>query len=180
MPQADQYPTRDAILTAPFPLFGLPAEWQGARHVVAVERSDGRLTGAILGHGDPDQPGALRPSGPWLKVEISDLSASARPVWEEGPLWQHAAEQLLGKIASPPEGLGKEQARRLAEDVRQEAPGPDSQEWRPVEVEVDRQSHQFRRFERGDHWAAVGHVGEVFLSIYAYRFPVIGLRLGPV
>jgi hypothetical protein len=178
MPLPGGYLAYEAILDAPFPLFGLAPAWRGARHVVAVEGSDGRLTSAILGHGDPSRPGSPWPGGPWLKVESSDLSAAARPIWDEGLLWQRTAEQLLGMIGSPPDGLGKVRARRLAAEIqRRAAPGPDSPAWRALQVQVDGQPYQFRRLEDGDYWAAGGHVGDVFLGIYAHRFPAVGLRL---
>jgi hypothetical protein len=80
-------------------------------------------------------------------------------------------------IGSPPEGLGKVRARRLAAEIQRRAPGPDSPAWRPLRLEIDGQPYQFRRLEYGDYWAAGGHVGDAFVSIYAHRFSAVGLRL---
>jgi hypothetical protein len=166
----------DEILTAPFPLYGLSADWGGPRYLVGFQRSDGRLTGVILSHGDPRRPSAPQADGPWLEVETMDLAVPDIS-WSGGLLLRAIAERLLEHALTPPEGMGKERALRLAEEIQRQIPDPDSPRWRPLDVDIDRRPHRFQSLEQGEHWAAGGQVGAVLLLVAGYRFPMAEVRL---
>jgi hypothetical protein len=70
----------ERFLAAPFPLYGLPSAWPGARHLGGWAgrwtKGQGPVTTALsLGHGDP-----LTDQGPQLRVEVSVEQVDSDPV----------------------------------------------------------------------------------------------------
>jgi hypothetical protein len=148
---------------APFPLYGLPPAWPGARYLGGWEGSSGRrqrpvTTALSLAHGDP-----LTDQGPELRVEtrVEQVDTDRR----------HLAEELWLRAAPPDQDLAAH-VERLAGARRRPDPA-----WSQVTIPVDGRPVAFAWLAEGRHWVALAEVDGRTLTLHGRDLPVESVEL---
>jgi hypothetical protein len=146
---------------APFPLYGLPPAWPGARYLGGWEGSSGRgqrpvTTALSLAHGDP-----LTDQGPELRVEtrvkhVDTDQVMAVPLESQ----RYLAEELWLRAAPPDHDLPAH-VERLAAARRRPDPA-----WSQVTIPVDGRPVAFEWLADGRHWVARAELDESTLTLH--------------
>ena len=158
---------------APFPLYGLPPSWTGARFLggwaaqrdyrAGVERT----TSMQLGHGD-----RLADRGPLLLVEVD---ANAWPRLNPPNLAERLAHAGAGAGPGPatPTGPGPAGAAASPAAVGAEAGSAVER----VEIPVDGAPVSFELLGDGRHWVAQGERGDLVVTLEARDLPLAQVQL---
>jgi hypothetical protein len=160
---------------APFPLYGLPPAWPGARHLGGWEGSWAKgqrpvTTALSLGHGDP-----LTEEGPQLRVEVRVEHEDTGQVTTMRLQSRRDLTEELWLRAAPP-------AHDLAEHVGQLAAArrrPDPA-WSQVTIPVDGRPVAFEWLAEGRHWVARAELDDRTLTLHGRDLPVASVELAQV
>jgi hypothetical protein len=156
---------------APFPLYGLPPAWPGARHLGGWEGSWAKgqrpvTTALSLGHGDP-----LAEEGPQLRVEVRvEHEDSGQRLQSRREL----AEELWLRAAPPIHDLA-EHIGQLAAARRRPDPA-----WSQVTIPVDGRPVAFQWLAEGRHWVARAELDDRTLTLHGRDLPVESVELAQV
>ena len=157
---------------APFPLYGLPSAWPGARYLGGWEGSSGKgrrpvTTALSLAHGDP-----LTDQGPELRVETGAEQMDTDQAMA-GPLQsrRHLAEELWLRAAPPDQELAAH-VERLAAARRRPDPA-----WSQVTIPVAGRPVAFDWLAEGRHWVARAELDDHTLTLHGRDLPVESVEL---
>jgi hypothetical protein len=157
---------------APFPLYGLPPAWPGARYLGGWEggwaKGQRPVTTALsLAHGDP-----LTDQGPELRVEVrvEHVDTEQVPAVRHQHR-RHLAEELRLRVALPTHDLAKDVERVAAARHR---PDP---AWSQVTIPVDGRPVAFDWLAEGRHWVARAELDDRTLTLHGRDLPIESVEL---
>jgi hypothetical protein len=157
---------------APFPLYGLPAAWAGARYLGGWEggwtKGQRPVTTALsLAHGDP-----LTDQGPELRVEVRVEHVDTEQVMTvRHQSRRHLAEELRLRAAPPAHDLA-EHIDQLAATRRRPDPV-----WSQATIPVEGQPAAFEWLAEGRHWVARAELDDRTLTLYGRDLPIESVEL---
>jgi hypothetical protein len=157
---------------APFPLYGLPPAWPGARHLGGWEggwaRGQRPVTTALsLGHGEP-----LADQGLQLRVEVRVERVDTEQVMTVRVQSRRDLAEELWLQAAPPARTHAEHFHQLAAARRRPDPA-----WSQVTIPVDGQPVGFWWLAEGRHWVARTELDDRTLTLHARDLPVESVEL---
>lgn len=161
--------TEESFRSLPFPLYGLPPTWRGARFIGGHGRSGRIITSASLGHADRSP---LDPEVSELRVKVTPSPEHTSRHGDEFTHWLAHATAPDPPLDATPEEIARWhiQIERAARALMQEV-------WRDVEIPVDGAPRAFRLLERKQAWIACGRVEDHDVRLEARRFAHARLEL---
>jgi hypothetical protein len=170
--ERDHRQEAERFRAAPFPLYGLPSAWPGARHLGGWEggwdRGQRPVTTALsLGHGDP-----LADQGPQLQVEVRvEHIDTEQMMTVRVQSRRDLAEELWLQAVTPAHDLA-EQVDQLVAARRRPDPA-----WSRVTIPVDGRLVGFAWLGEGRHWVARAELDDHTLTVHARDLPVESVQL---
>jgi hypothetical protein len=170
--ERDHHQEAERFRAAPFPLYGLPPAWPGARYLGGWEGAWAKgqrpvTTALSLAHGDP-----LTDQGPELRVETRLEHANTEHVQPvQLQRRRHLAEELRLRAAPPTHDLTEHIERLPAARHRPDPP------WSQVTIQVDRRPVAFDWLTDGRHWVAQAELEDRTLTLHGRDLPVESVEL---
>jgi len=152
-------PLEDIARRAPFPLYGLTADWTGGRRLHTACVSDGEVTYVGLRHGAPAREDP--------ELVVTSFLGDER---QAHLLLLHAAHHLdVDDGQQPAADVGPDEVMRHQ-----------AGRWRPWTVAVEGRDQVFWLHDAGHRWAAFARVGTVRVLVAATRWDRADVRLAIV